>query len=383
MRRFKLGLLINPYAGLGGSLALKGSDGVAALALAQGGHPQANARMRQALTQLLPESTRLTLYCAAGAMGAQLAHGMGFHTHICYEPRSPQTSAEDTHMVAQALCQQGVDLLLFAGGDGTARDLLRAIGSHQPVIGVPAGVKMHSSVYAITPTAAGLIAAQMLQGELLSLTNGEVRDIDETQLRQGTVRSRYFGEMSVPISLQFMQAVKQGGRESEPLVIADIAADVVESMCPETLYMMGAGTTVAAVMAELLLPNTLLGVDLVLNGQQIGQDLNASQLLAAWQQHHAKQQPCKLLISPIGGQGHLFGRGNQQFSPELLRAVGRESIQVLATKSKLTALGGRPLLCDCGDPELDHTFAGYYRIITGYHDAVLYPLANPELGVTL
>ncbi|RQX21635.1 ATP-NAD kinase, partial [Aeromonas caviae] len=184
---------------------------------------------------------------------------------------------------------------------------------------------------------------------------------------------RHYGQLLVPGDLRYVQAVKQGGRESEELVLADLAAGVVEQMEPDTLYLMGSGSTVAACMGELGLENTLLGVDLVENGQLIGQDLSAAEILT-----RICGRRCRLIITLIGGQGHLFGRGNQQLSPDVIRAVGREHIQVLATKAKLAALEGRPLLVDTDDPALNRSLSGYLRITTGYKDQVIYPVANPE-----
>ncbi|WP_298441176.1 ATP-NAD kinase family protein [uncultured Ferrimonas sp.] len=378
---FKLGLIVNPVAGLGGTVALKGSDNVAQQALALGATPKAALRMEQALQGLLPERERLTIYSASDGMGAELAQQLGFACEAVHHPQArseegahpAMTAANDTVLAAQKMVALGVDLLLFAGGDGTARDVYRAVGSKQAVLGVPAGVKIHSGVYAITPKAAGIVAAQMVRGELVSVTDAEVRDIDESAFRQGQVKARYYGEMMVPEALRFLQATKQGGRECEALVLDDIAAEVVEQLDDDYQYIIGSGSTVAAVMTELGLDNTLLGVDLVQAGKLLGRDLNAQQLLAA-----CATVPTKLLITLIGGQGHLFGRGNQQLSPELLRLLGRDNIQVIATKNKLTALAGRPLLADTGDEQLNAELAGHYRIITGYRDAVLYPLANPE-----
>ena len=180
--------------------------------------------------------------------------------------------------------------------------------------------------------------------------------------------------MLVPAEPRYIQAVKMGGIEIDELVLSDIAAEVIENMEDE-LYIMGSGSTVAAVMSELQLENTLLGVDLVQDSQVIGADLGARQLLDM-----TKDQPVKLVITLIGGQGHILGRGNQQLSSELIKRVGKDNIIILATKTKLKALEGRPLIVDSGDPELDKDLCGYYRVITGYHDYVMYQVANPDLN---
>lgn len=380
-RVFKLGLLVNPFAGLGGSVALKGSDGVAQEALARGAEPRAPLRMRQALEVLLPLRDSICIVTGAGALGETLALEMGFTTQVVYTGAEPSTAADTQALAAMLADSQKPDLLLFAGGDGTARDVYARVDDTLPVLGVPAGVKIHSGVYAITPHAAGIVVRMLLQGDLVSLMSADVMDIDEEAFRQGTVRARRFGEMTVPAEPRYVQAVKMGGKEVDELVLADIAADVIEQMDDE-LFIMGSGSTVAAVMEELGLDNTLLGVDLIQDRELVASDLTAAQLLEYTQANSNDEQTSqvKLVITLIGGQGHILGRGNQQLSPELIRRVGKDNIIILATKTKLKALEGRPLIVDSGDPELDREMSGYYRITTGYHDYVMYQVANPDLN---
>ncbi len=370
---FRLGLVINPLAGLGGSVALKGSDNVAAEALALGAVPMAQQRARQALTELLALRTQILIKTVAGAMGEQLARELGFATEVLYQPKTEPTTAADSEAAAIALAESGVDLLLFAGGDGTARNICQVLADSTTVLGIPAGCKIHSGVYAITPAAAGKVVAQMVRGELLSVQDALVMDIDEVAFRQGTVRAKRYGEMRIPTALRYVQSVKMAGKESEELVLDDLAAYFVSQMEDDVRYVMGSGSTVAAVMAELGLPNTLLGVDVVENGELIASDVTASQLLALVQ-----DKPARLVITLIGGQGHIFGRGNQQLSPAVIRAIGRQHINVLATKNKLQQLNGRPLISDSGDPQLDRELAGTLQILCGYNDYVMYRLGAED-----
>ncbi|WP_298769632.1 ATP-NAD kinase family protein [uncultured Shewanella sp.] len=369
MALFRLGLLINPLAGLGGSVALKGSDGVAFEALAKGALPQAMKRMKQALLKIVPKKDSIEIITASGDMGESVAQELGFTTQVVYQA-PVLTQASDTVGAAVSLREQGVDLILFAGGDGTARDVYAAIGESVPVLGVPAGVKIHSGVYGVTPVAAGLVVKQLLEGELVSLMSADVMDIDEALFRQGRVQAKRFGEMQVPAEPRYVQAVKQGGVECEALVLADIAAEAIALM-DDALCIMGSGSTLAFVMAEMGLENTLLGVDLIKEQVLIQSDLTAQALL-----EHTLGQETKLFITLIGGQGHILGRGNQQLSPALIRQIGRENIIILATKAKLKALEGRPLIVDSGDSELDQSLAGYYKVITGYRDYVMYPVVE-------
>jgi len=371
---FNIGLVVNPLAGLGGSVALKGSDNVAQEALALGAVPKANLRCIQALTEVAGLDVRI--YAFAGDMGADCGLAAGLATVVIGQAKTQPSSAADTMTAAQALLKKGVDLLVFVGGDGTARDLLQAIGDQVPVVGIPAGVKIHSGVYGITPIAAGQVIAQLVKGELVSLRSQEVRDIDEEEFRAGRVKARYYGELQVPESHQYMQATKDGAKEGskeiEALVLDDISAHVEELMEPGVRYIMGSGSTVAAIMSYLGLENTLLGVDVIEDGQVIANDVTAQQLLDLCN-HHAAQ----LFITLIGGQGHVLGRGNQQLSPELIKQLGLENIHIVATKTKLKGLEGRPLLVDSGDPQLDQELAGLVPVICGFHDVVLYPLGNP------
>ncbi|MGL5392075.1 MAG: ATP-NAD kinase family protein, partial [Shewanella sp.] len=342
MVRFRLGLVINPLAGLGGSVGLKGSDGVAEQALALGATPKAAERMLQALKVIQAYTDEVEIITASGAMGEDVAKALGFTTTVVYDAPA-HTAAQDTKALVHSLLQTPLDLLLFAGGDGTARDVYSVfneanIDDKRPVLGVPAGVKIHSGVYGITPNAAGRVVKMLLDGELVSLMSADVMDIDEVAFRQGTVRAKRFGELWVPAEPRFVQAVKMGGKEVDELVLADIAAEVIEQMEDE-LYIMGSGSTVAFVMAELGLENTLLGVDVIQHQRLIAKDLTAAQLLAL-----TEGTPTKLVITLMGGQGHLLGRGNQQLSPALIARIGKDNIMILATKTKLKALEGRPLI---------------------------------------
>ncbi|MFT4993776.1 MAG: putative polyphosphate/ATP-dependent NAD kinase [Paraglaciecola sp.] len=377
MAKFKLGLIINPFAGIGGALALKGSDGseIREQALNMGAEQQAGEKTRLALQQLSELKEQVHIFTASGDMGEAVALDLGFTTQVVYRPTELQTEGRDSENAAQALLDQGVDLILFAGGDGTARNICTVVAQKVPVLGVPAGCKIHSGVYAITPQAAGRVVAMLVRGEIVSLSDGLVMDIDEALFRSGRVNARQYGEMRVPSELRYIQAVKMGGIESDELVLADIAAHVIEQMeqSPDTLFVMGSGSTVDGVMQELGIANTLLGVDVVQNKQLIETDLSAGDLLK-----HLQNAPVKLVITLIGGQGHIFGRGNQQLSPAVIRLIGRENILTIASKNKLQALGNKPLIADTGDLALDAELAGVIPVITGYHDQVLYPVGGMD-----
>ncbi|AUI83046.1 ATP-NAD kinase family protein [Alteromonas macleodii] len=368
--KFKLGVVVNPFAGIGGALALKGSDGaeIREKALAMGAEKKANEKMAKALSILEALSGRFTVVTASGDMGETICESLGIPYEVIYTADAVQTEGEDSERAAKAMVDANVDLLLFAGGDGTARNICSVVGTQVPVLGVPAGCKIHSGVYCVSPSAAGQVVSQMIAGELVSEMDAEVRDIDENAFREGKVIAKHYGEMRVPAELTYVQAVKMGGKEDEALVLDDIAAYVGEIIDdePDTYFVMGSGSTVGAVMDFLGLENTLLGVDVVKQGELIASDVTASELIAL-----THDKPTKVILTVIGGQGHILGRGNQQLSPAFIRQIGKQNMLVVATKQKLQALNGKPLRLDSSDAMLDAELAGAFTVITGYKDKVL------------
>lgn len=374
----KLGLIINPMAGIGGTVALKGSDGQAVVdeALARGAIPLASERALQALS---PVSGLLNqpMLTAGGSMGADVLARAGIDSEIVYQASSEQTSASDTKQAVQALCDRGIELLVFAGGDGTARDVLDALEQHDaattlPVVGIPAGCKIHSAVYAVSPQQAGELLAMLVRGQPLSVKQAEVMDLDEQAFREGKIKASCYGYMQVPVDESRMQAVKQGGVNHEEIALQDIAADIVEHMENGINYFIGAGSTTAAVMEELGLPNTLLGVDVVRNHELIASDVDEKDMLSLLDQSGAGHGKAKIIVTAIGGQGHIFGRGNQQFSPAVIEKAGCDNIVIIATNEKLRSLQGRPLLVDTGNGDLDEKLRGVRQIVTGYEQRTLY-----------
>lgn len=369
-----MGLIVNPVAGLGGRVGLKGSDGAAvqARALGLGARPRADARAMQALQALKSPQTPLRLLTFPREMGERAARAAGFSPRVIGEISPGRTTAADTEAAASMMQQAGVQLLLFVGGDGTARDIHRAIGETLPVVGVPAGVKMHSAVYAATPRAAGQLAQDFLLGRAQTLQLAEVMDIDEAAFRQGIVSARLYGYLLTPAGRRLLQGPKAASPGSEAEAQAEIAAAVATMLQPGRLYVVGPGTTTRAIFRHLGLPKTLLGVDVLQDGRVIAADVNAPQL----ETMITETTPAAIIVTPVGGQGFLFGRGNQQISPEILRRIGKERLIIVATRNKINGLRGHPLLIDSGDPEVDALFTGHVRVLTGFRESIIYPLAT-------
>jgi predicted polyphosphate/ATP-dependent NAD kinase len=378
--KLRIGFLMNPYAGVGGPMALKGSDEIdVSKVLAEGGEYLAAQRAGVTLRGLQSYQADISWLTAPSVMGEQALVACGFSAQVVGDLDGVATAAEDTERLALEIVAQGVDILLFVGGDGTARNIVNALQANHPqqlVLGIPAGVKMHSGVYTVSPQAATRVLTLLIQKEAVSATYQEVRDIDEEALREGRLNSRYYGELWVPNDQRYVQEVKNTARQSEEAEQLEIAASIVDDMEDDTLYLVACGTTPKAIMDTLGLPNTLLGIDVVLGREVIAMDVTAVGLEALLERypHH----PVFLLITAIGGQGHIIGRGNQQLSPKVLRRVGKPQAQVLMTPSKLAELAHRPLRIDSGDPELDQAWTGLMTVYTGYQQTVVYALNSGE-----
>jgi len=375
-RERRVGLIVNPVAGLGGRVGLKGSDGVAIQqrALELGAVPRALHRTIEALVRLRPIAGEFTLVTYPGEMGEEAARRSGFTPHVIGSIVPAKTTASDTRAAACEMRRLEVELLLFAGGDGTARDVSDAVGHDLAVLGIPVGVKIHSAVYAISPAVAGELARSFLEGKTQETHEGEVVDVDEAALRCGAVSTMLHGVLRVPNDVQRVQGAKAGSSKSDASAAVAIAKHVVARMDAETVYIIGPGTTTRAILAELGMEKTLVGVDVIHRGKLLASDVNEEQLLGL-----LDGRPAQIIVTPIGGQGFLFGRGNQQISPNVLRCVGVENVLVIATPEKLNRLTTRPLLVDTGDEEVDRMLSGYVCVVCGPDDLRVVRVASASL----
>lgn len=356
----RIGLIVNPIAGMGGSVGLKGTDGDAIdRARALGATPVTPARTRAFLASL-PECGAVAWIGAPYHMGADYLEAAGCTYRVAGELSPSPTTAQDTRRLARALLDAKIDLLVFVGGDGTARDVLDAVGARVPMVGVPAGVKVYSGAFALSPRAAADMVRAFCDGA--DVTEAEVLDIDEAAFRDGRLAAQHYGYVLVPN----VQARLQPGKEGTPLTPdaaenkREIAAAFVAGMDPGTLYLLGPGTTVAAIAEALSLPKTLLGIDAYLAGARVGADLNEQQILAQLAAHARR----KIVVTPLGGNGFIFGRGNKPFTPAVIRRVGAGNIAIVAIEQKAREVG--VLRVDTGDGEVDEMLSGYVEVLIGY-----------------
>ncbi len=357
-----LGLIVNPVAGMGGAVGMKGTDGPEALGEARrrGAEPSACGRASAFLAGFSALRTAVTFVTCRGAMGEDAFVAQDYKIRVI-DVGGGMTGAGDTRAAARIMEKMNVPIIAFCGGDGTARDIMDAVGERVPVLGIPAGVKMHSGVFAVTPEAAAEIAMKFLWGEL-PLMRGEVADVDEEAFREGRVSSRLHGYLAVPHEPACMQGMKaaspltadsEGNRQA-------IAKWVVENMEGGVVYLLGPGSTVKAISEALGVDGALLGVDVVLDGKLLKKDASEGEVMATISGREAR-----IVVSPIGRQGFIFGRGNQQISGKVLKSLGKGAVLVVSTRDKLDGI--EAIRADTGDREMDGWFKGGVKVLVDYN----------------
>ncbi len=364
-KRRKIGLIINPIAGMGGSVGLKGTDGdIFKKAIKMGAKPITPDRVRSLFSNIINKD-KIHLLVAPGNMGANIIKDSGIDFDIIGDINQ-ETTAEDTKRIAKLMKQQNVELLIFCGGDGTARDIHDAIGLSIPVVAIPSGVKMFSAVFAINPRAAAEIVDKFLK-ETVEIQENEVLDINEESFREGILDSRLYGYLNVPKVMNLIQAGKDGSKVGRSIEEnkREIAQHVIENLEDDTIYLLGPGTTVKAITDQLKLTKSLLGVDALYNGKIVGIDLNERGILKLLSKH----KKAEIIVSPIGGQGFIFGRGNKQLTPKILKKIGKNNIKIVATEEKIKGL--KCLRCDTGDFKTDEMLKGLAKVIIGYKEELI------------
>ena len=354
---------------MGGSVGLKGTDGEEILrkSMNLGAVPRSADKVATTLKQLLPLKETFSLITCPGDMGQQTVKESGLEFVLINIDIKNKSSAEDTIRAALEIKKLGADIIAFAGGDGTARDIYNAIGNSMLVLGIPTGVKIQSGVFASHPSTAGEILKDFILGKLKVSREAEVMDIDEALYRKEILTSKLYGYLKIPASRHSIQNRKTGSIPGDVYFQEAIAHDVIEHLEDDCSYLIGPGTTTRTLMIKLGLEGSLLGVDLVFNHKLLGKDLNEKQIL-----DKINDRKVKLIITPTGGQGFILGRGNQQLSSQVLKVIGKENILILATPEKISSLSGQPFLIDTGNTLLDKELSGHYKIITGYHQYTIY-----------
>jgi len=369
----RLGLIVNPIAGMGGKVGLKGTDGSEILerAIELGATPIAPRRAVEALRILRTSSkSSVQVVTCPQRMGEESAKEAGFRPEVIEGIPNQRTTSEDTKRAAKTLQARNVDLLLFVGGDGTARDIFDAIDRKIPCLGIPAGVKVYSAVFSTNPHSGGNLTAIYLDSEA-TLTDAEILDVDESDFREDRISVRLYGYLRVPFHATNLQSSKTTSplNEDEAFAQDSIAKFVEEELKDDWTYIIGPGSTTSALGRRLGFEKTMLGVDAIRRKTLIAKDLSEKGIMRLLNSGKAS-----IIVTPIGGQGFIFGRGNPQISAGVIRRVGKDNIMVIATKHKIHSLRPKRLLVDTGDPELDRELSGYMKTITGYREFSILPV---------
>jgi predicted polyphosphate/ATP-dependent NAD kinase len=345
----RVGLVVNPIAGMGGRVGLKGTDGKITEARERGATPRAPDRARRALDRLAELAPDTELLTAGGPMGDSLAREAGFEPTVVYKPAvdngTAETTVDDTSAAVAAFITEAVDLVLFVGGDGTAADVAEALSDTEiPMLGVPAGVKVYSSVFAVSPEDAADILVSFERTE-----RREVMDIDEDDYREGEVNPELRAVAWVPVTDELQSSKQLGGG-----TVDSLAEGIADNVDPDRTYVLGPGSTVGAIKAALGFEGSPIGVDVWRDGEVLALDASESEILDSLGEDNV------IVVSPIGGQGFVFGRGNPQLSPAVIR---RCEVEIVASRSKLDGLS--VLRVDTDDPAVDDELRGWRKVRVG------------------
>jgi predicted polyphosphate/ATP-dependent NAD kinase len=361
-----LGLLVNPVAGMGGRVGLHGTDGASRLAEARrrGAASVTTPRARRAVQRLAGRD--VDILAAPGPMGADVMVAGGAKGRTLQMRVGPETTAADTQRAARLLADAGVAVVLFAGGDGTAGDIVRAIGQRVPILGIPSGVKMRSGVFAANPEAAGELAAEFLARPERPVAAADVVDVVEAGTapdvpgRPPQVELR--GQASVPsLGAGRIPGPKSSSTLASSAAVEALCRAVADELSRGTLYLFGPGSTTGRILEVMGLPSSPLGVDAVKDGVLVGADLGEQAVVELM----GTAAKTKLVLGVIGGQGFLLGRGNQQLGRAVLSCIAPEDLIIVSSADKLVALQPPLLRVDVGDEASFAWGSGFQRVRVG------------------
>lgn len=367
MKLSKIGFIVNPIAGMGGKVGLKGTDGVFRQAMKLGAKPIAHIKAEETIKEFISNfsNNNIHWYTCSGLMGAEELKNAGIKKiEIVYTAPNKITTSSDTKNACKELLKKPIDLILFCGGDGTARDIFEIVETKLPILGIPSGVKMHSGVFGINTSASAKMLHEFVNNRL-TIGDAEIMDLDEERYRKGEWNIKLFGIAKGIIEPTYVQVGKTTFESVSDDVIKDELAEHILDEIEQNsdfLFLFGPGGTIDYITKKLEIKNTLLGIDAVYKKKVAGSDLSEEGILKL-----LKIYPkAKIILSPIGSQGFILGRGNLQLSPRVIKKIGLDNIIVISTPSKL--LSTPVIRVDTGDKELDSLFAKkeFMMVIIGY-----------------
>ena len=366
--QYKVGFIVNPIAGMGGKVGLKGTDGVIKKAIELGAKPVASQKAKEMLKEFISHFSKnndIRWFTCKGKMGSNELTEVGISKiEIVYDPKDKNTSPEDTKEACKKLVELNVDLIVFCGGDGTARDIFEIVDKKIPILGIPSGVKMHSGVFGINTSATAKMLYEFINNTL-TIGDAEIMDLDEELYRKGEWNIRLFGIAKGIVEPTYVQVGKSFYESvSDDEIKDELTEHIIDEIekSSDFLYLFGSGGTIDYIARKMDIDNTLLGIDAVYEKKLIGKDLNEEKILKLM----SKYKKVKVILSPIGAQGFILGRGNLQLSPKIIKRIGIDNIIVISTPSKLA---NTPVMrVDTGDKALDKLFAEleFIMVVIGY-----------------
>lgn len=367
-KKYKIGFIVNPIAGMGGKVGLKGTDGVLDEAIKKGAKPIAEKKSINMLKNFVSKynsKNKIDWYTCGKKMGEEELRKAGIQNfEIVYSPENKKTSSKDTKKACKKFLEKKIDLIVFCGGDGTARDIYNTVKTKTPILGIPSGVKMHSGVFGINIDASAKILHEFVN-ERLTIGDADIMDLDEDLYRKGEWKVKLFGNALSIVEPTYVQVGKASFQSiSDDYIKEEIADHIVEEIEDKNdyLYLLGSGGTIDFIAKKLEVENTILGIDAVYQKKNVGKDLNEKEILEILK----KYEKVKLILSPIGAQGFILGRGNLQLSPKVIKEIGMDNIIVVSSPSKLVST---PVLrIDTGDNKLDEEFRKkeFFMVVIGY-----------------
>jgi len=367
MDKIKIGLIVNPISGLGGPLGLKGSDSdniwdhvsdVYNLPSLQRTYDTLNNIDSKIVDKII-------FYTGNELLGEYLLKQFDFKYKIVYTSKIQRTSRNDTYELLKAFKTQNVNLIVFAGGDGTSSDLIKIIDTDIPVVGIPVGVKMYSSIFPLSPIYSSKIISEFCSYHELKFILREVSDLDDRNIHKGITTTKFIGYLNTPLNLDdnYLQESKGSSISDEGNEIDNLIEDFIDRYTSMDTYIFGPGSTTNTILKSIDIEGTLLGFDIIKNKKLVYKDCSENDIYNYLNTNQGKDS--KLVLTVIGNQGFLFGRGNQQISPRILNKIDKNNLLIYSTKTKLDSLNNE-ILIDTGDLITDKKFSGYVNIITGY-----------------
>lgn len=375
----KVGFVINPIAGMGGTVALKGTDGLIKEALNLGATPVSPIRAELFFSYLsrtvqIETKSEILFLTPSSPMGEQIVSKFSFNYKIINLNIDHRiTTPQDTKDAVRLFEQEQVDLIIFVGGDGTSIDIGMSLTKETPILGIPSGVKTYGSVFSHTPEEAASVLLSFNQSK--ASNNAELLDLDEKLYNKGIISIELKGYVHVPAFPHYFQHAKERveHNESEEGILEGISEeiyDLITSIKSKKLLIIGPGSTFNPFASKIGIIRSILGIDCIECSEDgkfktIISDAREDQIFSLLNRYH----DVFILVTPIGGMGYIFGRGNHQISPRIVNKVSKNNLLIACSPQKLSTIQEQTLRVDTSNETFNREISGYIRVITNFGES--------------